>query len=174
MKLWTLRAPLWTIFVVNAALFTVLTIGVRLLFGNDLVSAIGDAIVVGPLWSALPFWWTTDERRKFVAGLGRPMSDEELRAVQQAVRNGPVPDDPELRETARQLLDVRKVGPRTLALTVVSVSLLAGLAAALAVVGSPWWWPAVVPWAVVAPVLIARELRWHRDAARRLKAAQTC
>ena len=105
------------------------------------------------------------------------LPETQLKQATRASWRGPIPEDPATREAAHRLLVSQLDQARRQRVWVAPLLvLMAGWTVYLAVTESPWWWPALALWAVVAvghlwwPVRLQRRVRLleaapHRESA---------
>ncbi|MEU8229798.1 hypothetical protein AB0C12_09335 [Actinoplanes sp. NPDC048967] len=101
------------------------------------------------------------ERRIFQAG-GHTLTPEERFTVVHSVDAGRWPDDVRLHPSASRLVDQRLRRTMTPAVEIAVFGLMLAVAVLNVVLNGPWWWLAVVFWAIAGP--------WSMRSARRSRA----
>ena len=125
------------------------------------VSAVLFAIAIGLVVRA--------QERRLLRADGRILTPEERITVMRSIQVGRWPDDARLHPAVSRLLDQRlRAGAPAFEIAV--FVLMLAVAGLNVVLNGPWWWLAVVFWAVVGP-LSMRSTRRRRAAAQALRDA---
>ncbi|MGY1844020.1 hypothetical protein [Modestobacter sp. SYSU DS0875] len=158
------RLPWWAQSLLVGLLCALAGVGAALLvshddLGRDLAQALLSGLVVGFAGGLGTAWNARRQDARFreaTAGLG----DDGARAAHRAVRRGPVPGDPRVREAAVRLLDVRlDVATQHPGLNLACILLVGGYAAVQALTRTPWWWLGVL-------VALGAAVSWYREPVR--------
>ncbi|WP_250006903.1 hypothetical protein [Actinoplanes sp. M2I2] len=167
---WWLRIPWWVRGAVAGLFFGTAMFIVSWASDDDpdsageLVGAAASAVLFGIVFGLL---MRSQERRMFEAD-GQVLSPEERIMVVRSVDAGRWPDDARLYPGARRLVDQklrRRLAP---AVEIAVFGLMLAMFVLKAVLNGPWWWLAVVFWAIVGPWSM-RNTRRSRAAAQSLR-----
>lgn len=146
-----LHAPAWVLGLLNGSLFGLFwTAFTRYSDGDSWTSALVQGALMGLFFGAVMGRLQHRQQQGVRDVAGR--SPEGLsRRVRRAAVRGPVPAEPAVREAARGLALAQLVQLDRQRRWAPTFFVLVGLLSAyLAMTDSPWWWLAVVAWAVAA------------------------
>jgi len=139
MRTWLADAPRWVVSVVAGAIFGVgMAASQHFQQGSSWQASLAYGAVLGVVFGFVMGWVSDRQRQRLRAAVGPLLTDARVR---RAVRRGPAPEDPEVRQAALRSVEQQLAQTRRQRGWVLPVfAVFCGLYLYLAVTDSAWWW----------------------------------